>query len=232
MGSLGFYRFLRESISCWACIWDGFCFQFSGVDRLSNLGHTHAFSWLWCPHQRYRDLEESPPTQETWLSSICRCCNHGRGAQGRQNSEEQGESSLPKPLPKPKPFQCPMPQPSKITSQSIIQTSFLSGLSSRRCNIHPLEPQDPLWGIVYSHFPEPHECLWWTHYVCGIQCKPRPSWALTCPILVNTECYIYIKKRLDLFWKWLLHGYSFSSCKAAQQLWGEEWSPKIIGSSS
>ncbi|KAB0384377.1 hypothetical protein FD755_006294 [Muntiacus reevesi] len=28
-----------------------------------------------------------------------RCCNHGRRAQGSQNSEQRGESSLPKPLP-------------------------------------------------------------------------------------------------------------------------------------
>ena len=45
MGSVDFHRFLRESVSGWACIWDVdfFFFKFSGVDRLSNLGHNPAF---------------------------------------------------------------------------------------------------------------------------------------------------------------------------------------------
>ena len=33
--------------------------------------------------------------EEPWLSSIHRCCHHGRRAHGRQNSEWRGESSTP-----------------------------------------------------------------------------------------------------------------------------------------
>ena len=170
----------------------------------------------WCSRHRYGSLEESPPPQEPWVCSIRRCCLHGRRAQGRQNSERQGGSSQPKPLPYPKPLQYPMLQPSKIAFHSIIHISFLSGPTSRGCDIRPLEPQDPLWETVHSHSPEPHtpfhrdQCLW------GIRCKQRPCWHWPGPIL---WAHSVINWRATSLSRGFLHGHSFSSSNTPQQLW-------------
>ena len=122
-----------------------------------------------------------------------------------------------------------MPQPLKITPQSIILTSLLSGLCSRRRDIRSLGPRDPLWETVQSHSPEAHAPLCWTHYLWEIRCKPRLCWALNWPHPLSTQSVTNRGPRSLV--KGVLHGHSFPS-KAAQQLWGEEWSPRITVSSS
>ena len=121
-----------------------------------------------------------------------------------------------------------MPQPLKITSQSIILTSLLSGLCSRRRDIRSLGPRDPLWETVHSHSPEAHAPLHWAHYLWGIRCKPRLCWALNWPHPLSTQSVTNKGPRSLV--KGVPHGHSFSS-KAAQQLWGEEWSPRTTVSS-
>ena len=163
--------------------------------------------------------------QDPWLSFICRSCHHGRRAPGRPSSEQWSESSQPKPLPYHRPVQCPMSQSSKIASQSVIHISFLSGVSSRRCDICSLEPRDPLWETEYSHSPEPYAPLLRAQYLWRIQRKERPCWALTCPRLWAHR--VLQIEDSDLFLKGILRGHSSSSSKAAQQLWGEQWNPRL-----
>ena len=106
--------------------------------------------------------------------------------------------------------------------------SLLSGLCSRRRGIRSLGPRDPLREPVHSRSPEAHAPLRRAHYLWGIQHKPRPCWALTWPHPLSTQSVTNQGPRSLV--KGVPLGHSFSS-KAAQQLWGEEWSPRIIVSS-
>ena len=88
--------------------------------------------------------------------------------------------------------------------------------------------------MIYAHLdhsrsPEAHAPLRRAHYLWGIQHKPRPCWALTWPHPLSTQSVTNQGPRSLV--KGVPLGHSFSS-KAAQQLWGEEWSPRIIVSSS
>ena len=107
--------------------------------------------------------------------------------------------------------------------------SLLSGLCSRRRGIRSLGPRDPLREPVHSRSPEAHAPLRRAHYLWGIQHKPRPCWALTCPHPLSTQSVTNQGPRSLV--KGVPCGHSIFS-KGAQQLWGEEWSPRIIVSSS
>ena len=108
-------------------------------------------------------------------------------------------------------------------------TSLLSGLCSRRRGICSLGPQDTLQEPVHSRAPEAHAPLCQAHYLWGIQRKPTPFWALTWPHPLSTQSVRNQGPRSLV--KGVPRGHSFSS-KAAQQLWGEEWSPRIMVTSS
>ena len=107
-------------------------------------------------------------------------------------------------------------------------TSLLSGLCSRRRGIRSLGPRDPLREPVHSRSPEAHAPLCRAHYLWGIQHKPRPCWALTWPHPLSTQSVTNQGHRSLV--KGVTRGHPFS--KAAQQLWGEEWSPIIMVTSS
>ena len=88
-------------------------------------------------------------------------------------------------------------------------------LSKRRITPTPMSPMHAFTKPrIYEDFNVNQDCaepwpgpMLWTHRVLQIE-------------------------DLDFFLKEFLHGNSFSSSKAAQQLWDKQWSPRIIGSSS
>ena len=144
-----------------------------------------------------------------------------------------GEVSPPSPNPchslSPSNAQCPSlwrshlsPSFSPLSSQDsaaedvIYAHLDLGTLSERRFNPTPLRPMHPsAEPIIYEKFE--------------IRCKPRLCWALNWPHPMSTQSVTNRGPRSLV--KGVLHGHSFPS-KAAQQLWGEEWSPRITVSSS
>ena len=93
----------------------------------------------------------------------------------------------------------------------------------------------PTWTMGPSPRDESLPLLW-------APCTPTPSpistrnstWTKTVlsPDLAPcSEHRVLQIEDLDFFLKEFLHGNSFSSSKATQQLWDKQWSPRIIGSS-